>query len=375
MENKIGITFGGYCPMHQGHLECILRAKKECSEVYVVVCGYDNEPRANELGLSYRERLKLIQDYFKDDEIINVIGVNDTELGIDDESMSMSNWYIWLDDVFSKVSKQSAIYGFMDDENPIYIYVGEPKYYKSLEELKNDYSIEPVLVGVTDDGERINGISATAIRQKPLKYWNKITAPFKPYLTKRILITGTASEGKTTMVKDLARYFQCPYTTEFGRDYMELHDMKDPDLTFQEFFNFLYGQNTYYRDAIKSPGNNGVIISDTDNIVTLMYARAYVDNSEMQINMDEYLTLYNCVKHMQGEIKWDKIFVLPPRNTFVDDGSRYMGQSSMEERQANFDKLMGLLEEFGLMDKVEVLFSDFNGNFNRVKDYINSLYI
>ena len=26
---KIGITFGGYCPMHQGHLDLIMKAKED----------------------------------------------------------------------------------------------------------------------------------------------------------------------------------------------------------------------------------------------------------------------------------------------------------------------------------------------------------
>ena len=26
---KVGITFGGYCPMHMGHLDLIMKAKKE----------------------------------------------------------------------------------------------------------------------------------------------------------------------------------------------------------------------------------------------------------------------------------------------------------------------------------------------------------
>ena len=42
---KVGITFGGYCPMHTGHLDLIMRAKKENDLCYVIVCGYDNEPR------------------------------------------------------------------------------------------------------------------------------------------------------------------------------------------------------------------------------------------------------------------------------------------------------------------------------------------
>ena len=37
---KIGICFGGYCPLHQGHLDVIMRAKKEndkCLDYDVIV--------------------------------------------------------------------------------------------------------------------------------------------------------------------------------------------------------------------------------------------------------------------------------------------------------------------------------------------------
>ena len=58
----------------------------------------------------------------------------------------------------------------------------------------------------------------------------------------------------------------------------------------------------------------------------------------------------------------------------MDDGSRYMKQSSIDERIANFNKLVELLKEFGLWEKVEILDGNFLSNFNKVKDYINSLY-
>ena len=101
---KIGITFGGYCPMHQGHLDLIMKAKKENDICYVVVCGYDNEPRANETGLTLNRRFSLVKQMFKDDEQIRVLQVNDTKLGID-ESMSESNWDIWLDCVQNQIEK------------------------------------------------------------------------------------------------------------------------------------------------------------------------------------------------------------------------------------------------------------------------------
>ena len=47
MIKNIGICFGGYCPMHKGHLDLIMKAKKENDLCYVVVCGYTDEPRGN----------------------------------------------------------------------------------------------------------------------------------------------------------------------------------------------------------------------------------------------------------------------------------------------------------------------------------------
>ena len=44
---KIGITFGGYCPMHQGHLDLIMKAKKENDICFIIVCGYDGEERGD----------------------------------------------------------------------------------------------------------------------------------------------------------------------------------------------------------------------------------------------------------------------------------------------------------------------------------------
>jgi NadR type nicotinamide-nucleotide adenylyltransferase len=255
------------------------------------------------------------------------------------------------------------------------MYVGEKKYVEDISKLKFEHEIHPILVGYDEiRDKRINDISATDIRTRPQKHWSKIAAPFRPYLTHKILITGTASEGKTTLVQDLQMYFQCPITTEYGRDYMSAKGITDTDLMFEDFLSFITGQNWYYKKALYSPANNGVIISDTDNLVTLMYAKAYSENPIMKITQDDYILLYEYVKKLEGDIKWDKIFVFSPRNKFVDDGSRFMGQSSINERQKNFDKLIKLLKDFNLMDKVEILDGDFFHNYNTIKTYISDLY-
>ena len=372
---KIGITFGGYCPMHQGHLDLIMQAKKENDICYVVVCGYDNEPRADEIGLTLNRRFTLIKQMFKDDEQIRVIQVNDTKLGID-ESQSDSNWDIWLEYVESQIIKmenQTRLIGFTKDK--FTWYVGEKSYVEALEKRIYDedlYNAVCCIDEVVYIERNINPISATMIRENPIKYWNKIAWPFRQFFSTNILITGTASEGKSTLTRDIATYFGLPYSEEYGRTYMEYYGKDDTDLTVTDFQEFLIEQRRDTQKKIASPGNCGIVISDTDNLVTLMYAKAYVEDNNIDLTEDDYKTLEQLAWNIKRGIQWDKIFLLPPKNNFVDDGCRYMEQASMEERIKNYNRLVELLKEFGWWDKVEIIDGNFFENFKTVKKYIES---
>ena len=363
---KVGITFGGYCPMHQGHLDLIMQAKKENNICYVVVCGYDNEPRANETGLTLNRRFSLVKQMFKDDEQIRVLQVNDTKLGID-ESMSESNWYIWLNYV-----RDITLYNGRSPLDVVTWYVGEESYATSLNRYKDEWF--KFISNVVYVERTINPISATMIRENPIKYWNKIAWAFRPYFSTNILITGTASEGKSTLTRDIATYFGIPYSEEYGRTYMEFYGKSDTDLTINDFQEFLIEQRRDTKAKIESPGNCGVVISDTDNIVTLMYAQAYVEDNNIDLTDEDYKTLETLAWNIKRGIQWDKIFLLPPKNEFVDDGCRYMEQSSIEERTKNYNRLVNLLKKFGWWDKVEVINGDYLENFETVKNYINGKF-
>jgi len=366
MSKKIGICFGGYCPLHQGHMDVIMRAKKENDICYVIVCGYDDEPRGWEINLNLDERYKLISNFFKEDEQIRVRYINDTVLGID-ESMSNHNWEVWTNAVMLQISKDEV---YLNSEDyKITWYVAEAFYKKSLENIYiqcNDYPTNVILI------DKVNPVSGTQIRKNPIKYWNKITAPFKPYLCKNILVIGTASEGKSTLVRDISNYFDISYSKEFGRIYMEERGINDTKLTYKEFDTFLYGQlSSCIENIVKS--KNGIFISDTDNTVTLMYALAYVDDKDINIDKEDYDKLHKTALKLKKYIKWDHIFIFPPSKNFIDDGSRYMKQSSMNEREKNFDKLQKLVTEFYPEVSKTYLNGSFLDNFNEVKNYINSL--
>lgn len=357
---KIGICFGGYCPMHRGHLDGIMRAKKENDKVFVIVCGYNNEPRAGNINMTLKERTAIVRKIFRNDEIISVLTINDSDLGID-ESMSRENWLVWQ----NKVAE--LLYDTIKYKDEITWYVAEPFYKEMLEK----YNILKANVTLID---KVVPVSGTVIRDTPLKYWKYIVKEYRNNLCKNILITGTASEGKTTLVRDISTYFSINHSEEYGRDDLLAKCKVDTDLTADDFVDFLIGQDQDMRKRIIN-NDNGVFISDTDNLVTLMYAKAYVDDPNVPIEENEYWEkVYPVAKALQGRVKWDKIFLLPPKNKFVDDGSRYMKQASIDERIANFNRLVELLKNFGLWEKVEILDGDFKSNFEKVKDYINKLY-
>ena len=293
---KVGITFGGYCPMHTGHLDLIMRAKKENDLCFVIVCGYDNEPRADEIGLTLNRRYSLVKQMFKDDEQIKVLKVNDTELGID-ESMSESNWDTWLHCVEDQVEAlEEKIADEMIGLTEYTWYVGEQSYVDTLKKRIYDRQKDNTF-GIIDNVVYVerskNPISATMIRENPIKYWNKIAWPFRQYFSTNILITGTASEGKSTLTRDIATYFGLPYSEEYGKTYMVYYGKDDTDLTVTDFQQFLIEQRRDTQKKIESSGNSGIVISDTDNLVTLMYAKAYVDDPAIDLTDEDktYLRL------------------------------------------------------------------------------------
>lgn len=347
--------------MHRGHLDAIMRAKKENDKCFVIVCGYDNEERAGNINMTLKERTAIVRKIFANDEIINVLSINDTQLGID-ESMCDNNWVIWQKEVMRQLKITPS-----HDGVSITWYVAEP-YYKEMLEKHNLLNARTTLI------DKVVPVSGTYIRQNPIKYWKYIVREYRNNLCHNILITGTASEGKTTLVRDISTYFGIQHSEEFGRDDLLKKGKVDTDLTADDFVDFLVGQSLDMRKRVFN-NDNGVFISDTDNLVTLMYALAYVDDPNIPITKEEYESkVFPVAKSLEGRVKWDKIFLLPPKNKFVDDGSRYMKQASIDERIANFNKLTELLKQFGLWDKVEILDGSFLTNFNRVKDYINSVY-
>ena len=246
-------------------------------------------------------------------------------------------------------------------------YVGDKTYY---DDLINKQHETAILVDRTAD----NPISATMIRQNPIKHWDKIAAPFRRVFSHNILVTGTASEGKSTLVTDLGKYFNAPHSFEWAKDdYMKNSDISEWELDGTDFIAFLYGQYNLNKKLINSPANHGIFFADTDSIVTRMYAEYYAKDDNFALTENEFEKIAVVADELARKSRWDKIFLIAPHGVFVDDHTRYMGHGGMDERKELFDILCEDIKRTGDWDKVTVLTGNYYENFMAIVNYTKEI--
>lgn len=349
---NVGIVFGTFAPLHQGHLDLIMRAKKECDGgCMVIVDGRVGDRGGEQMPLKLRYR--YVREFFADDDLVAVYPIDETELGI---YAYPAGWDKFLEEV-------DRIFSFAAEGNKVF-YVSEDAYCNHLraidrECVKTDRTLHP--------------ISATMIRENPIKYWDKITYPFRRVFSTNILICGTASEGKTTLTKDLGKYFNAPYSHEYARDYMEESYISEWELDGADYMAFLDGQYQMNKKLINSPSNQGIFFADSDSMTTRMYAEYYCKDPELDLTEEEFKEIAVAADAITKKCRWDKIYLLCPHGVFVDDHTRYMAFSGEDERRELFEILCNNIKASGNWDKVTILDGGYWNNFKRIVDDVKEI--
>ena len=355
--NRVGVVFGSFAPLHQGHLDLIMRAKKENDGGCIVICcGYDGDK--GEPLMPHTKRYRYVREHFSGDDLVAVYSINDSELGIENYPDGWAGWLEEFERIFSKAVAAGT--------NPSRVwYVGDENYRDDL----LDRGEEVVLIDRVAD----NPICATMIRQNPIANWGKITPPFRRVFSTNILICGTASEGKSTMTQDLGKYFNAPYSYEWARDYMRESCVSDWELDSADYMAFLEGQYNLNRKLINSPANQGVFFADSDSMVTRMYAEYYAKDPTCKLTQEEFEKLAVVADELTRKSRWDKIFLLAPHGVFVDDHERYMAHSGMKERTELYEILCKNIKDSGNWDKVTILSGNYYENFISVVNYVKGV--
>ena len=205
-------------------------------------------------------------------------------------------------------------------------------------------------------------ISSTAIRGNPLKYWEFIPKAAKSYFTKKILIIGSESTGKSTLVENLASYYNTNFVVEIGRETCDYAGGEDKVL-YEDLLENLIRQKEEVMKGIKL--SNKLLFVDTDALTTNFFAEVLLDDLNQKENIK------NLSKLINWSNDWDLVLFLDIKGVpFVQDGTRN------EEFKLQREKYNSLLKK--MFDENNLNYEIIKGNylerFEQAKTIINEKF-
>ena len=178
---SVGIVMGSFAPMHRGHIDRILRAKKQnLGGTLVIVTGSSRD--AGELaGMKHTKRYRYVSEHFKNDPLVIVASLDETDLSAQDRLAQVQ--VLWDTHVAAGAER--------------IWYTGASGHAGSLP-LSPDERL-------VTDGESAVYLCTATVRANPLAHWDLLAPPFRRFFTKNVLVMGAASGGKTTLLEDLGK--------------------------------------------------------------------------------------------------------------------------------------------------------------------------
>ena len=332
MKYNVGMYGGTFSPLHIGHINNIITAANQCKKLYIVVSESDN---VEEIDINIR--LKWLNEITKDMNNVEVIRIIDHS-----KDKENTNWEIGRDDVLRQTGNLDVVFAGSDYEN------------KNIwERLYPNSKIEYI------PRSEIN-ISSTMIRENPYEYFEYLPRCVQEYYTKKVCIIGGESTGKSTLVINLANYYNTSYVPEAGRFVCEECGGLD-NMTPNDYYSILFKQKELEKEAMKNA--NKVLIIDTESLTTLFFYKMTFENTDRyDINFESLAT--NISRLNDYDLY---IFLEPDGVEFIDDGFRL----DESDRFINSKKLKELF------DKNNIKYYSISGNYQeryeKSKEKINKL--
>jgi len=340
---NIGVVPGKFFPPHRGHLNQIIRAATQCNKVYVVVsdnedialdkCRKDNLPY-----IPLKTRALWLSLELQSFDHIKVVMLDET--GIPEYPDGSVQWCKMLTDLIPE--KIDVIFG------------GEMEYQDTY--MKHLPGIE---YNVYDYKRSRYPVSGTEVRHNYLEHWDYILGSARPFFARRVLITGTESCGKSTLVKYLGKIFHTSWSEEYGRYYSADYLGGNEDLfQLSDFARIARIQQA--QDEIALKGANRICFFDTDAVITQYYCHIYTGNHNPII--------YSYVDPQ----KYDMVLMMGPTVGWVEDGLRF--KSEQAERERLHKKLLYMYLDRGFKDKIiEINDDNYSARLARVMDFADKL--
>ena len=277
-------VFGKFLPFHKGHEAMINFALTKCDFLTVLVCCSDKESIPDTL------RKGWIEKAFEKEKNIEIRTFNYLESELPNTSTSSESVSkVWADVFKRQLPDRSLL-------------ITSEEYGNYVAEFMNVQHI------AFDIPKKIYPVSATAVRNDVFNNWQYVPNSVKPDLLLKVVILGTECTGKTTLTEKLAKYFNCSFVSEAGRDIIANSN------TFT--FDDLYLVATEHAKRIEKSilADSPLVIIDTDIHTTKSYS-LFTFEKEIEISTDIYnsnkadlyLYLNNDVEYLQDGTRLSEV--------------------------------------------------------------------
>ncbi|MBQ5310516.1 MAG: AAA family ATPase [Oscillospiraceae bacterium] len=306
MKYHVGMYGGSFNPMHNGHMECILKAASMCEKLYVVI--------SYRAGNDIDVKVKYRWVYTLTEHIGNVK-------------------ILLLEDTLKTKAEYTEQY-WQADCRKIRAAIGEKI---DVVFCGSDYDENSFWNVCYPESELYiferDGISSTAIRENIYAHWDWLPLFVRPYYVKKVLIIGSESCGKSVLTVNLAHHYHTNFLEEVGRDLSELSGTCEMMLP-EDYTRILLEHKAKEMRLIQH--SNKVLIEDTDCLITRFFMDFLENGSDENSVLAESIAAlnhYDLILHAEPDVAW------------VQDGDR--SSEIAENRQLYSDRIERLYERFG----------------------------
>ncbi len=310
----VGFIGGKFLPFHLGHAYAIVKASSMCDKLYVIL-SYGKErdynlcvKQGNIKEIPYKVRLSWLRQFTADMQNVKVIAIEDSAKTNEDY-----DWERGAKDIKLAIGEKiDYIFSSEESYTPIFA-----KLYPNAKHI------------IIDNERKMYPISATKIRKEgPFKHWKFLPKIVRPFFVKKVVIVGTESCGKSTLIRNLSKIYNTNYVEEYGRTLCEIKGGADALLE-EDYPIIAYGHKMLEEKAIKDA--NKIVFIDTESLVTKYYLELYENKKSKLYDEIAKLQNYDLWIYLEPDVKW------------INDGTRTHGEQKI--REENGVKLKKILTD------------------------------